>query len=51
MSLNRGAKQTWEVSAADAGGRLSAGRKRYLTMPSSGELAVAYSFFGMRPER
>ena len=23
----------------------------YLTTPSSGELAVAYNFFGMRPER
>jgi hypothetical protein len=28
-----------------------AGRRRYLTTPSSGELAVAYNFFGILPER
>jgi hypothetical protein len=31
--------------------RFKGSKDRYLTTPSRGELAVAYNFFAMRPER
>jgi hypothetical protein len=41
----------FDASGPDPSTALRADCRRYRTTPSRGELAVAYNFLGMRPER